>query len=291
MSSFFYRQLWQGLASHGCEWIVQLFRVGCNSQVSQNWSIADGTYEPEWIAQWLEDCPKIHGNPQEFCNPFAILSIVKDCSRFGNCLEIRLHCVTMPEGVSVFDCWSAIHAILMQCFQSTCNHLQVCDPDAIQIECARILGDLAIGSGIGGMVVDCVENSAIASKSARVRTRDCKLIEIEVKLSGIGLGLPWEEGWNGSVIYGWGVDVNCNRRAILDCLWITRFRGIAPESTDCRWISWSGVDCKTITGLHECWPTPSDVVQSLHGDPHNLYAILSIDLQSLQELQSRCNSN
>ena len=42
------------------------------------------------------------------------------------------------------------------------------------------------------------------------------------------------------------------RRAILDCLGITRFRGIAPELTDCRWIFRSGVDCKTITGLHEC---------------------------------------
>ena len=46
-------------------------------------------------------------------------------------------------------------------------------------------GDLAIVSGICGMVIDCVENSGIASKSARVRTLDCKPIEIEVQLSGL----------------------------------------------------------------------------------------------------------
>ena len=77
-------------------WIVQLMTcsLGCDSQ---NWSIADGTYEPEWMTQRLEDCPRIHGNAQESRNPFAILKIVKDCVRFGNWLKIQLHCVRIAK--------------------------------------------------------------------------------------------------------------------------------------------------------------------------------------------------
>ena len=123
-------------------WIVQLMTcsLGCNSQ---NWSIADGSYKPEWIAQRLEDCPRIHGNAQESRNPFAILSIVKDCVRFGNWLKIQLHCIRIakkcynPRIAVEFRNGPAIHTIFMQCFQSSCNPFHTCNSDAIQIYCAR----------------------------------------------------------------------------------------------------------------------------------------------------------
>ena len=56
-----------------------------------------------------------------------------------------IHNTGRTFGEMVADCswiqeWACNPHNFMQCFQSTCNPVQTCDPDAIRVECARISG-------------------------------------------------------------------------------------------------------------------------------------------------------
>ena len=145
-----------------------------------------------------------------------------------------------PKGVLVSNCRSAIHTIFKQCFQSTCNPFHIWNFYAIQVDCAR---HPRIVCGIVNMVMDCGGfGNCLAIRLHCVKiTKNWKLMHNRpIKLRYlIDLQLfcnpcqPWQDGWDGTVICSWVANLHCNRRAILDCMEIVRYHGIATGFSDC----------------------------------------------------------
>ena len=134
-----------------------------------------------------QDCERLRQIWELTQNPAALC---QDCKKMVQSTIPAEHSAKWLRIAVEFRNGPAIHTILCNAFNQPAILYRLAIPMQFELNVPGSAGDLAIVSGICGMVIDCVDNSGIASKSARVRTRDCKPIEIEVQLSGIGLGLP-----------------------------------------------------------------------------------------------------
>lgn len=151
--------------------------------------LSKDSWECSGIAQPFcnpQDCKRLRQIWELTQNPAALC---QDCKKMVQSTIPAEHSAKWLRIAVEFRNGPAIHTILCNAFNQPAILYRLAIPMQFELNVPGSAGDLAIVSGICGMVIDCVDNSGIASKSARVRTLDCKPIEIEVQLSGLS------EGW------------------------------------------------------------------------------------------------